>query len=124
MGKTKKWGDIKNAAMSRDRQAKARAAADEALATLPLAELRKARDFTQAQLAEELDVPQGGVSKLERRVDMYVSTLRRYIEAMGGELNIIAHFPDADVRVEFFEDLGSLSRAPARSLDHKELAAR
>jgi len=109
--------------MSPDRQAKARAAADAALATLPLAELRKARDLTQAQLADELDVPQGGISKLERQADMYLSTLRRYIEAMGGELNIVAHFPDADVRVELLRDMGSLAEATARN-ESRELATR
>jgi len=123
MGKTKKWSEIKNGSMSPDRQAKARAAADAALATLPLAELRKARDLTQAQLADELDVPQGGISKLERQADMYLSTLRRYIEAMGGELNIVAHFPDADVRVELLRDMGSLAEATARN-ESRELATR
>ena len=61
---------------------------------MPLAELREARELTQATLAQALGVEQGNVSKLERRTDMYISTLRRYIEAMGGILEIVAHFPD------------------------------
>ena len=72
---------------------------------MPLAELREARDLTQATLAQALGVEQGNVSKLERRTDMYISTLRRYIEAMGGILEIVAHFPDGSVRVKQFEDL-------------------
>ncbi len=57
-------------------------------------ELRSAGELTQGALAEQLNVEQPGVSKLERRTDMYVSTLRKHIEAMGGELEIIAHFPE------------------------------
>jgi transcriptional regulator with XRE-family HTH domain len=88
-----------------------------------LAALRKARDLTQEQLAEELEVPQGSVSKVERQADMYVSTLRRYIEAMGGALYIVAHFPDADVNVDLFRDAGSLASGNPQSAT-RELAAR
>jgi transcriptional regulator with XRE-family HTH domain len=69
------------------------------LAELPLQELRHARELTQATLAEALDCGQDEVSKLERRADMLVSTLRRYIEAMGGSLEIIAKFPDGVVQI-------------------------
>ena len=72
---------------------------------MALHELRSARDLTQGALAEQLNLEQPAVSKLERRTDMYVSTLRRYIEAMGGELEIIAHFPEGNVRINQFEDL-------------------
>lgn len=74
------------------------------LEEMPLQELREARQLTQQQLAEHMKSGQAAVSKLERRTDMYVSTLRRFIEAMGGELEIIAHFPDGDVRVTNFSD--------------------
>jgi signal transduction histidine kinase len=50
--------------------------------------------MTQEQLAQTLEMAQGDVSKLEHRTDLYLSTLRRYIEAMGGELKIVASFPD------------------------------
>lgn len=76
----------------------------QALKEMPLQELREARQLTQQQLAEQLKSGQAAVSKLERRTDMYVSTLRRFIEAMGGELEIIARFPDGDVRVTNFSD--------------------
>jgi DNA-binding transcriptional regulator YiaG len=72
---------------------------------MPLQELRQARQFSQAALAEALDTSQSAISKLERRVDVYVSTLRRYIESMGGELDIVARFPDGDVRINQFEDI-------------------
>jgi DNA-binding XRE family transcriptional regulator len=61
---------------------------------MSLAELRKVRQRSQAKLAKKLGVKQAAVSRLERRADMYVSTLRGLIEAMGGSLQIIAQFPD------------------------------
>lgn len=87
--------------------AKKRAAdrADELLAEMPLQELRAAREQTQAQLAQVLRVNQAAVSKLERRADMYVSTLRSYIQAMGGDLDIVARFPDGSVRLTQFKDV-------------------
>jgi hypothetical protein len=46
------------------------------------------------------------ISKLERRADMYISTLRSHIRAMGGELEIVARFPDGEVRISNFEEVG------------------
>lgn len=71
-------------------------------AALELNELRRARKLTQEELAERLGIRQANVSKMERRVDMHVSTLRDVVEAMGGELHIIAHFPDAEYRIDPF----------------------
>jgi transcriptional regulator with XRE-family HTH domain len=74
---------------------------------LSLQALRKARARSQKQVGEKLKVKQAEVSKIERRTDLYVSTLRHYIEAVGGELEIIARFPDRPpVRISQFEDLG------------------
>ena len=84
---------------------------EQALDEMPLQELREARQLTQQQLAEHMKSGQAAVSKLERRTDMYVSTLRRFIEAMGGELEIIARFPDGDVRVTNFADDASQDTA-------------
>jgi len=61
---------------------------------LSLTELRRARLMTQDQLAADLHVNQASIAKLERRTDMYLSTPRRFVEAMGGELEIVARFPD------------------------------
>ena len=77
------------------------------LAEMPLTELRQAQALTQSTLAELLETSQGEVSKIERRTDMYVSTLRRYIEAMGGELDVVARFPDGDVRITQFQAAGA-----------------
>ena len=68
-------------------------------------ELRKARNLSQQKLAEALDTTQGEVSKIEHRTDLYLSTLRSYIEAMGGELDIVARFKDGAVRISTFQEL-------------------
>jgi len=87
---------------------KARAAAAKKtqalLADLPLQELRHVRMLSQEQLAVKLNVKQATVSKLERRADMYISTLRKVIKAMGGELEIKAKFPDGEVSINQFKD--------------------
>lgn len=83
-------------------KARARAKTIRMMKDMALNELRSARDLTQGALAEQLNLEQPAVSKLERRTDMYVSTLRKYIEAMGGELEIIAHFPEGNVRINQF----------------------
>ena len=70
-----------------------------------LAQLRRARSLTQAQLATLLDMQQPAVSRLERQADMYLSTLRSYIEAMGGTLQLEAVFPDATVIIATLSDL-------------------
>ena len=59
-----------------------------------LRQIRRAREYSQATLAEVLDMNQGDLSKFERRTDAYLSTIRRYIEAMGGTLELVATFPD------------------------------
>jgi predicted transcriptional regulator len=64
---------------------------------MTLEELRKAREISQEDVAETLAVGQPAVAKLEKRTDMHVSNLRRYIEALGGTLEITARFPDASV---------------------------
>jgi DNA-binding XRE family transcriptional regulator len=85
-----------------ERRRRIDAEANRQLAELPLQELRRARELSQQSLAEALGGAQSTVSKLESQADMYVSTLRRYIEAMGGELEIIARFPDGEVRITQF----------------------
>ncbi len=66
---------------------------------LALYQLRKARAVSQEELAAKLAVGQPAVAKLERRADMYVSNLRRYVEALGGRLEITARFPDGAVTI-------------------------
>jgi transcriptional regulator with XRE-family HTH domain len=113
---TKKFKDLR-AKMSAESRARAHARAQQMLVELPLQELRQARQMSQEKLAELLGGRQASVSKLEHRTDMYVSTLRSYIEAMGGELEIVARFQDGDVRIKQFQDLDKEPRdgdAPAK----------
>jgi transcriptional regulator with XRE-family HTH domain len=72
----------------------------EELQRMALDELRTAKQLTQADMAELLDVPQSSISRIERRADMYLSTLRNYIHAMGGVLQIQAVFPDGAVVID------------------------
>jgi transcriptional regulator with XRE-family HTH domain len=62
-------------------------------AELTLAELRKAFDVSQEDLARALNVNQANISKIEHREDMLLSTLAAYVQAVGGSLEIVAHFP-------------------------------
>ena len=100
----KKFKDLRKA-MSPEAQARAHEKAIIMKAELPLAELRQARHLSQVELAEKLDVQQPAVAKMEKKTDMYISTLRNAIEAMGGELEISAHFPEGDVKINQFEDI-------------------
>ena len=61
---------------------------------IALQEIRKARELTQKDVAKKLKISQDGVSRLEQRSDVMLSTLRKYVEAMGGSLNLVAQFPD------------------------------
>jgi len=77
----------------------------EEIQRMALEELRSARQLTQADMAEMLEVPQSSISRIERRADMYLSTLRNYIQAMGGMLQIQAVFPDGgSVVIDRFGD--------------------
>jgi transcriptional regulator with XRE-family HTH domain len=57
--------------------------------------LRRARASTQVELAHRLNISQASVARLERRADVLLSTLREYVEALGGTLDLVVHFPDA-----------------------------
>ncbi|HWB16335.1 MAG TPA: XRE family transcriptional regulator [Vicinamibacterales bacterium] len=63
---------------------------------MSLQELRQARKLTQIRLAKTLGITQDGVSRLEKRSDLLLSTLRKAVEAMGGNLSLVAEFPDRD----------------------------
>jgi transcriptional regulator with XRE-family HTH domain len=102
----KKFSTLR-AKMSPASRARAELRTKAMLAEVRLDELRRARQVTQEALAVELETTQPEVSKMERRVDMYVSTLRRYVEALGGRLEITAHFPDSDVRINQFSELAT-----------------
>jgi DNA-binding transcriptional regulator YiaG len=87
-------------------QKKALALKTEALrADMTLAELRQARQLTQQTLSDTLNVGQAAVAKMEKRTDMYVGNLRRFVEAMGGELDVVARFPEGSVKISNFAEI-------------------
>ena len=100
----KPYKDLR-AKMSAGAQKRTEARATVLMQEMPLYELRQARQLSQEQLARELHVGQGNVSKIERRTDVYISTLRSYVEAMGGELEITAKFPQGAVKIKQFETI-------------------
>jgi DNA-binding XRE family transcriptional regulator len=101
---TRKFKDLLEA-MPMERRQRIDQRVRETLASMPLDELRKARQMTQVKLAESLGVNQSEVSKIEHRTDLYLSTLSEYVEALGGKLEIRAVFPDREVRITQFEEL-------------------
>lgn len=77
-------------------------------AELTLSELRRAREMTQTQLATALESTQSGVSQIEKRTDLYLSTIRSYVEALGGRLEVTAVFPDGVVPIRGFGELAEV----------------
>lgn len=75
------------------------------LQEMALGELRHAKELSQEELSKRLRVEQPQVSRLEKRTDMYISTLRKYIEAVGGQMEIIAKFPEGNVLINQFGEI-------------------
>jgi predicted XRE-type DNA-binding protein len=98
---THKFSELREK-MSPEARERSERLAEKALAEMPLQELRNARGLSQKMLAGALGIQQPAVAKMEKRADMYISTLRSHIEAMGGQLEITAHFPDGSVRISNF----------------------
>ncbi|MPW18879.1 helix-turn-helix domain-containing protein [Paraburkholderia sp. CNPSo 3157] len=102
------------ASMSPESRARAKALANKLRAEMPLHELRHARGLSQDALAKRLNIKQPSIAKLEQRTDMYISTLRDHIRALGGELEIIARFPEGEVQITNFAQLDQPVREPAQ----------
>ena len=103
---TKKFSELR-AKMSPEALERSDVKAQVMLAEMPLNELRQARGLSQKMLADVLHVQQPSIAKLEKRTDMYISTLRSHIEAMGGELEVVAKFPDGSIKIRNFSELGN-----------------
>ena len=73
-------------------------------AELPLHKLRQTKALSQVTLARSMHVHQAAISKMEHRSDMYVSTLREYVQALGGALEIVARFPHEAIKISNFDD--------------------
>lgn len=89
--------------MSPESQERAKARTNEMLEELALQELRKALNLTQEQVAEAMQMNQAAVSKMEHQSDIYVSTLRKFVLALGGRVKIVASFPDREVVINQFD---------------------
>jgi DNA-binding XRE family transcriptional regulator len=81
--------------LSAGRRKEVKARAEKLIAQeMTLQELRRARKITQVRMAKELGISQNGVSRIEKRSDLLLSTLRKTVEAMGGNLSLVVQFPD------------------------------
>lgn len=118
--KLMKWSELK-ATLPPDSIARIDARFRETMSRLRLSDIREAVGHTQVELAAQLKLGQASVSKIESAADMYLSTLRRYIEALGGELVVSAKFPEGTV-----VPIESLSSTPkkkrARTVGKKKMA--
>lgn len=124
---TKKFSELR-ARMSPPARESSEIKTQAMLAEMPLNELRQARGLTQKMLAEVLHVEQPSIAKMEKRTDMYLSTLRGLVQAMGGDLVVMAKFPDGDVRINNFAELERIpenkSPEPVRTLKPRFQAQR
>jgi transcriptional regulator with XRE-family HTH domain len=110
-----KWRDIRGT-FSPEQEAEIARRVKEAAGVMTLYQLREARNLTQVNLAKVLNINQGAVSKMEKRTDMYVSTLRNFIQAMGGQLQVKAIFPEGEVEIEQFENVADPQNAPVATV--------
>jgi hypothetical protein len=99
------------ARMSSKQIAESNALVEKMIEEMPLSRLRHARSLTQEHLGTLLNRDQSAISQMERRTDMYVSTLADFIRALGGELEIRANFPEGPVRISNFGEKGGLPGA-------------
>ena len=90
--------------MTPEQRMQADATAKEMMAEMLLAQVRKSAGLTQEEVAQTLGIRQPSLSKLENQDDMQISTLRRLVEALGGKLEIIAHLPRGDIRLNQFRE--------------------
>jgi DNA-binding XRE family transcriptional regulator len=116
------WRDIRRT-LSPEQEEETRQYVKSVVETVSLNQLREARSLTQASLASILGVNQGSVSKMEKRTDMYVSTLRSFIQAMGGQLQIKAVFPEGEVQIDQFENVVAPSKGSNSPADSTQEAA-
>jgi hypothetical protein len=92
------------AQMTPERRARNAAKTQALLADLPRQILQHAREQSQAELVQRLHVPPPEVGTMAQHTEMYVSVLRHCIEALGGRLEIVAHFPDGSVTITHFAE--------------------
>jgi transcriptional regulator with XRE-family HTH domain len=99
----KSFDDLVKRTTTKRTRAKADRRAQELLGELLLSELRHVAGKSQRQLAEALGIKQPSLSKLEKQSDMQISTLRKIVKALGGELEVLARFPKGTVKIDQFD---------------------
>jgi len=122
---TKPWREIQNkhSRLTAEDISHAQAHATDAFSEFKrvtrIDQLRKARSLSQVQLAEQLGTNQGALSRLERQTDFYISTLRRFVHALGGELKIVVEFEGAEqlIELDLFGDLEAPTSSQALSAE-------
>lgn len=119
---THNWRDIRRK-LSQQQEEETRQYVKSVVEAVSLNQLREARSLTQANLASILGINQGSVSKMEKRTDMYISTLRSFIQAMGGQLQIRAVFPEGEVQIEQFESVADTSADSETHSDSRQVVA-
>jgi transcriptional regulator len=103
----KMFRDLVSKTMTEEQQARAGKRARALLKEMSLAQLRKARELSQLDMAAKLKTTQSSISRLEHQADMYLSTLREYVEASGGHLDLIVRYRDTEIRLTQLADLAS-----------------
>ena len=83
---------------------RAKTRAKEVMAEMLLSQIRQAAGLTQEEVAASLGIKQPTLSRIESQDDMQISTLQRLVQALGGELELIAHLPGRDVRIRQFKE--------------------
>ncbi|MGA3372855.1 MAG: XRE family transcriptional regulator [Terracidiphilus sp.] len=116
------WRDIRRK-LSPEQEEETRRYVKSVVEAVTLNQLREARSLTQANLASILGINQGSVSKMEKRTDMYISTLRSFIQAMGGQLQIRAVFPEGEVEIEQFGSVAAPATNSEAPVDSRQEVA-
>jgi predicted XRE-type DNA-binding protein len=116
----KTFDDLVNRTTSSKTRQRAEARTRELLGELLLSEIRKLAGMSQRQVADALGIKQASLSKLEKQMDMQISTPRRIVCALGGELEIYANFPNGKIKIGPFSETGQASVAgPSRSSESR-----
>ena len=111
--------------MSEVRRAQIYKRADEIRQEINLREMRRLRKVTQTRLSKKLKIGQEGVSRIEKRTDLYLSTLRSYVEGLGGKLSLTVEFPDrAPVILSGFGEGSETSKSRKQTAKRRKTPAR
>ena len=116
------FDDLVKRTMTKKAQARAARRAQELLGELLLSEMRQMAGKSQQEVADILGIKQPSLSKLENQSDMQISTLQKLVTALGGELEVVARFPNGDVRINQFSVARprSVQRRTARTAQAKK----